>query len=242
MSLALATFAPGAVISAATLRGLVSSVETYINEGTLAADRGTLWMDANHVYRPDFFGAPDPHTTLVSGESYFRNRPIGDDARAYFAYQMGSVDIPVPGMGVSFTLPETLANATRQYRCFIRCSFAAYEYGGGDGVMDNYTNESAKFRLMINGSAVPQVVRRIFKGSRTNNQQETAFFPRQQHSIVSVQMGTTQTGATNPISVGLNNICLSCAPAVESLDADSKPNSKIIFVQQGNLTVRYWLR
>lgn len=241
MSTALATFASGASINAATLRGLAVAVETYINEQTLAADRGTNWLDANHVYRPDFYGAPDPHTTLVSGESYFRNRPIGDEARAYFSYYgYKSSYLPVPGMGVSFCLPETLNNATRQYRCNIRASWACYEFGGGDlGSMDDSTVLSANFALMINGTRMLQTVRPVYKGSRTGSVLDvTAFYVRKQHSVAFTVEGT----GTGALSVGLNHIALGCAPEPESLDADSNPNSKLIIVRQGNLMVRYWLR
>ena len=230
MSLALATFAPGAVIDATTVRGLLGQIETYVNEGTVAGDRGTGWITSNHVYRPDFYGAPNSHTTLVSGESYFRERPLDPARRAWWSYYLGENSTgnyyPVPGLNVTFQVPENI-DADGMHRVRVTASFYAYEFGGVDGGMDEDTYRGASFALIGDGSPLSGMAKPIYKGSSTSATQTYAFYPRKQISFV---RDFALNRGVHTLGVGVQ------------LVNNGGDQTKHVVVAQGNIIVRYWTR
>ncbi len=236
MPVVLATFAAGDPIDATVLRALQAQVETYLNEGLVAGDRASGWMRANHVYRPDFFGAPNPHTTLTTGESYHRTRGASDDDRAFFSWYAGNGPYPVPGLCATIQVPETLSQGSVYYRTVISGSFYVYEYGGDDidPAMDEMTYVSAYMQLRINESIVgtQDTYRRLFKGSLCSGATyKGAFYPRKQHSFVHGRAGS------GTIAPGVNNIAVTISPLTAAAN-----EWKFIIFQQGNLVVRYPLR
>lgn len=239
MSVSITTFASGAVIDATTIRTKISDIETYLNEGMIAADRGSAWLGANHVYRPDFFGAPDPHTTLTSGESYFRQRSIDDRDRAFTSYYVNTASwLPVPGLNITYQVPETLAQgASAQYRLMVFASFYVYEYGGNGGNynvaatggMDEDTWKAGAVSLSHDGTHAYGGFLNIYNGSVSGNYNAGTFYPRKQYTRCFAFAGS-------PVA-GTHNIGISVYNYVPGAD-----EWKHIIFQQGNFTLRYSLR
>lgn len=228
MSLTLGTFASGAVINATTIRERLSSIELYLNEQSLAADRGTAWLQSNHVYRPDFYGSPNPHTTLTSGESYFRQRSDSDQLRSWWSRYLGESAtgyFPVPGLTATVQIPENI-NANGGHRTRIFASFYAYEFGGVDGNMDETSPQGARFALTVDGTVVVNYDRPIYKGSSTSADEAYAFYPRKQVSIID-EYG---------LDAGIHHFGVAVSPNNQGT------NTKHVVVVQGNLIVRYWCR
>lgn len=234
MALTLTTFASGATIDATVLRSKLAQIEAYVNEGIIATDRDDAWMSANHLYRPDFFGGANPHTTLVSGESYFRERPLAEERRAFFSYFLGAGPYPVPGLNATIQIPEALNPASTRYRLLVAVSFYLYEYGGADAYLDEDTSRAASVDLLINGVAARSntMVRYIYKGSITSAGQAVAFFPRKQISMV---WGDTSAPVA---AVGVNHIGVAISP----INPGAPEYWKHLIFVQGNIVCRYFIR
>jgi hypothetical protein len=240
MSTALVVFAPGAIISATTLRTVIADVETYINEGIVAADRKTTpWLGPNHVYRPDFFGAPDPHTSLVSGESYFRLKSQDNEKRVFFSSNVNTSSwMQVPGLCATIQVPQSLRAGTWWYRLNLFASFYAYEYGGygvaGPVVSrcDESQNLAATFGLFSGGLAnagLQGTLRYLYKGSQTSVLNQGAWYTRKQMSMAYASVAVT---GSDTVDVG---VCVKCEPA------GALTTTKIIIVQQGGFLARYFV-
>lgn len=234
MPLSLTTFPAGSVISATVVRSRLATIESYVNEGIVAGDRGTNWMDANHVYRPDFFGSPDPHTTLVSGETYFRSRGQGDADRAFFSYWLNTdIFVPVPGIGATIQLPERLDQGAYDYRVSVFASFYVYEFGGIDAPMDEISYHAADFEIMVDGNNYAATKRTLYNGSQTSTNQTVAFYPRKQITIAQAWSATQpapMTPGVHSFGIGVRNY------------APGSGEWKHVIAQQGAFLVRYYLR
>lgn len=240
MPVSLTNFATGAVISASTLNTRLQEVELYINEQIAAGDRSANWLDSNHVYRPDFYGGSNPHTTLVTGESYFRERSIAAERRTFFSYYLGAGPYPVPGLNATIQVPEDIV--ANNYRLVVAASFYVYEFGGTGNSQDGYgMSEShgagvraATLDLLINGTPArsSHQVRHIYKGSRTSTLQIGAFYPRKQISMVWGDISAPT------VSVGCNDVGV----GVTLLTPPEDSRWKHIIFAQGNLVARYFLR
>jgi hypothetical protein len=238
MPVVLTTFAPGAIIDATVVRAKIQQVETYVNEQVAAGDRGSAWMTANHVYRPDFYGGPNPHTLLTSGESYFRERSTDAATQSWWSYYLGntssSVVLPVPGLNATIQIPEAIsANGGHRVRVF--ASFYAYEFGGvgtaggaGVGNMDESgTNTAMSFNMIVNGST-QSMPKSVYKGSQTSTLDQVAFYPRKQVSYI----------RDFALDTGIYNIGIGIIPFTPA----SADNTKHCIVAQGNLLLRYYCR
>ncbi len=236
MSLTLTTFASGAVIDATVLRAKLLATETYLNESILAADRGSQWLRPNHVYRPDFFGDPNPHSTFPTGESYFRQKSSGDRDRAFFSYYLGTGIYPIPGLSVPIQVPETLSQGTNRYRLVVRASLYAYDFGGidSDPACDEVSNLAAAIGLWIPNMSplIPSYLTHyVHKGSQTDITYSGAFYPRKQISFCACIVGN------GSFPVGVNNVALTVSPFVSATTV-----WKHLVVTGGNIMARYWLR
>ncbi len=233
-------------ISATALQQYARDVELYCNESIASTDRGSAWCTANHVYRPDFYGAPDPHTTLVSGETYFRSTGISAADRVFFSYYLGDGPFPVPGLQVPIQLPESLQQGSVYYRMVVTYSFYCYEYGGSDdevlGVLQSGLNEdnnhAATFHLGV--GALPTAIRdnttrELYKGSLTEDLELAAYYPRKQHSGV-----WAFAGDVSGIGVGMNSVGIYVRPRTPATTSPSL--WKHIVIAQGSIIVRYKLR
>lgn len=235
MSLSLTTFSSGAVIDASTLRARLLSIETYLNEEIAAADRGTGWCGANRLYRPDFFGAPNPHTTMPSGESYYRRRTGDARERIFFSYYVNTGGwLPVPGMSIPIQVPELLDMSGTDYRLMVFCSFYVYEMGGGGALttLDDDTTTAASVALSLDGStggSVNITVRNIFQGADAGSANVIPAFTRKQHSMSYAWVGSA-------IDRGLHNVGV-----IVRTNNNTDATKHIIF-QQGTMTARYFVR
>lgn len=241
MPVVLTTIPSGAQLDAPTLRNLVLQVEQYVNEAIAAGDRGSAWLESNHVYRPDFYGAPDARTTLVSGEHVFRSRGLGDDERAFFSAFLGAGPFPVPGLNMTVEIPETLNAGSVYYRAIYTTSFYAYEWGGSDGNMDESTanNQACTFKVAVNGATQDSFASLpLWKGSQTETRNNVAFYPRKQFSAV-----WASAGLGSDLRVGVNDVGV--VVDVEPVRYSGAPGPVIckhIIVQQGNAVFRHWIR
>jgi hypothetical protein len=238
MPVTLTTFASGAVINATTLRERLQQAETYVNEEIEQSDRAEGWMEANHLYRPDFYGGANPHTTLVTGESYWRTRPLAEERRAFFAaYYGGTGPYRVPGLGATIQIPEALNPSGTRYRLVVCASFYAYEFGGSDAELSEVgAVRSATFNFMINGvmARTNSCQRDIFKGSKTLTEQAVPFYPRKQISMV---YGDTSAPVAQ---VGCNNIGVTVNPVGGGGSIGTVV--KHIIIVQGSMIARYFIR
>lgn len=234
MSLTLTTFASGAVIDATVLRARQASIEAYLNEGTIAADRGTGWLGANHVYRPDFYGSPNPRTTLTSGESYFRNRDADVANRVFYSWYLGNTDawFYVPGLTIPVQIPESLIAGSVYYRLVVQASYYVYEYGGdGSGTE---ASRSALTGLLLDGTLAGATVRPLYSGSSMTagaGAFRTFTYARKQHSFCTAYVGG------GLIAPGVHHVGVGV-----KIDTPSTNDSKFVIFQQGNITARYYIR
>ncbi len=232
MPLTLTTFAANAVISAPLIRDRLSKIQRYIDEEVVATDRGTAWMNANHVFRPDpTFG----HTTLVSGESYFATRGQTDAERSFFSYQLNTGSfISVPGMSVPLEIVESFAQGTYRYRLQIFASFYAYEFGGADvaSIMNEDTDKAATFALGIDATTFGQTNRDVYKGSDTSASQLVATYPRKQITMFWAENDTTY------LAPGVHH----AGVRVGNYVPGGGQSWKHVVLRQGSLVARYFDR
>lgn len=239
MPLTITTIPANATVNAATLRSKLMEIQHYVNGEIEASDRGTAWCTANHIYRPDFYGSPDPHTTMVSGENYFRTRGVDPDDRTFFSFYMGTGPYLVPGLAATIQVPEDLEQGSVYYRLNVFASFNVYEFGGNDGAMDESTNLAATIHLgtSTNPTAIrDRTLRPVYKGSQTYVNDYVCIYPRKQHSIQWAFAGNVN-GLTTP---GVQSLGLWVKPFIPG--ALSPPSWKHIIFQQANLIARYRIR
>ena len=237
MPLSLTTFASGAVIDATVLRARIAAIEDYVNEGSVAGDRAAGWVTPTHIYRPDFFGAPNPHSRFSTGESIFRTKTADDRFRYMTSYVADSGSwLPVPGLQGSFALTETLSAGTTYYRLVVHASFYVYELGGGTYTaypLDEESRNAADVALSLNGTAFGSSRQNIYSSSlMSSGQFFSAYYPRKQVGMIHGWAGNVDS-----LAVGVNHfgvVVQNNVPAAEGW--------KHIIFQQGNLLARYWLR
>lgn len=191
MGLTLTTVSNGTAITASAIRGYVTTVEKYLNEEIAAADLKTsaAWVTATQVFRPEFMGSPYPHTELVTGETHYRYTNA-DPARRAIHHDVINADqfVAVPGLQVTYQVPETLTGSAPAFIATILTSFYTYEYGGAGSRTEGA--RCADFRLAVNGTTVASTERRLYTASRCTSDFEEAgaFLARKQHSMLYFQI------------------------------------------------------
>ena len=238
MSTSLTLITANANINATVLQTLVDEVRLYVNEGVAAADLGAFFIKPNHIYRPDFFGGTNPHTTLTSGEVYFRNRDDDVARAAYYSHYLGdasgSAFFPIPGMNATIQVPEDI-NTNGGHRVRLQASLYAYEYGGNDDVTNAGMAESsatgtasaARIQVMVDG-AIVGAPKYIYKGSIDGTSQYRAYYPRKQ---VTASWSVALNEGVHTLGIGINPT----TPTTAGL-------TKHCIVLQGGLNVPYWCR
>jgi len=234
MSTSLTLITANSNINATVLRTLVDEVRLYVNEQVAAADLGAFFIKPNHIYRPDFFGGTNPHTTLTSGEVYFRNRDDDVARAAYYSHYLGEGYFPIPGMNATIQIPEDI-NTNGGHRVRLHASLYAYEYGGNDGLLNAGMPEdvipgqpnAALFKVMVNGVAVGGG-KPLYKGSIDGTEQYRAYYPRKQ---VSALWSVALNEGVHTLGIGINPQ----APTTDGI-------TKHCIVLQGGLNVPYWCR
>tara|TARA_R100001594_G_scaffold59851_2_gene93861 strand:+ start:127 stop:1146 length:1020 start_codon:yes stop_codon:yes gene_type:complete len=118
------------------------------------------WVDSEHIFKPEFYGSPDPRMTSVSGSTHFRETNSDLSKSALFLNELtGSTWAPVPGLCSRIKL-------NFESMVYISASFYAYEIGGiattaTRALLDESSQTpraghlgaiAAKFQLSINGN------------------------------------------------------------------------------------------
>lgn len=241
MSLSLTTVVDGTTITAAAIDGYVSTIETYLNEGIASGDLlATPWVESTHIFKPEFFGAPDKRAELVSGNAHYRVQGDSMYTAAAFHHDLIKNGIAyVPGLQVSFKCP---ANSVVR----VLCSFAAFEWGGIGTVNEgpaalSPAPRAALFKLHLDGSSVPfgSTTNRVLYESGMSDpavptQEEScvvgALVARKQHSIAEYV----------PVaSAGVHTIGVSLAIPVPVLTGISY-DQRHVFVLQRSIVVDYF--
>ena len=178
-------------LKASHVTDLDSSIRRFVNYGIGADEirdpapydldtRNTYsehgWVDSQHIFKPEFYGSPDPRMTAVSGATHFRETNSNLSEHALFNYELtGSTYAPVPGLCARIKLKHDST-------VYINASFYAYEIGGiartpswqialnkRDGSPSDVTphegylgRAAADFVLHINGNFKSGTKRRLF--------------------------------------------------------------------------------
>ena len=104
------TFVAGTVVSDAEIKTRLQNFEEWVNGGILATDtQGSAWVKSQHIYGPDFYGAPTPRAVLTTGDTHWRLSPQ-DPTRAAVLHEemVGTIEtgdgfnwIPVEGLNLA---------------------------------------------------------------------------------------------------------------------------------------------
>lgn len=231
MPLTIGAFGAGTVISATTVRTKLAAVETYVNEQIANGDKSAAWVVPNHIFGSSFRGGSNPHSTLTSGESYYRQRTNDASDRSWWSSYLGQPATGwyrIPGLNATIQVPEDVsANGGHRVRVF--GSVYAYEFGGVDGVMEEEGATCGAMSIgMLDslGQAVSDIT--VCKGSSTSVNQAYAFYPRKQVSFLYDQA----------VDEGIYTFGLAISPFTP-LSADLTKHCVIV---QGNIIARYYCR
>lgn len=242
MPLSLTLVNTGDPVDASVLMTRVRSIQRYVNETNVANDRASQWCTSHHIYRPDFYGAPNPRTVFTCGCTWFRQVGASVADQWITSFHLGEGPFPVPGLFASMHFPESLAQGTVHYRLNVWASFYTYEYGGTDVDVDENSYQAATFHLGAWAApAAPSDIRdetqrRLYKGCQTSTYNQQAFFARKQHSMFYAFAGNTKDVSTP----GVVHAGVWCKPIRPATPAN--PEWKHIFVLQRNFVARGRLR
>ena len=160
MGLAMPLFGAGDVVSATDIVDRVEDVEDFLNGGVVAADlQASEWVQSHHIYKPEFYGSPDPRAVAVSARTHWRER--GHDCYDWSVHHSTSANaayVTVNGLGATVHVPK-MGGGTD---CFatVLVSFYTYEWGGL-AVTDEATLV-ATFDLFVNGTKQTGTMRTLF--------------------------------------------------------------------------------
>ena len=126
MALSFTNFVTGDSVSSSEIKSQLDSIEDFVNEDITSSDLTTSngWLTRALIYKPEFYGSPNPRMLAVTGDIYHRKSPAGHADQANFHAMYNTAANPVPGLAVTFKVPRdnTLVS--------VYCSFHAYESGG----------------------------------------------------------------------------------------------------------------
>lgn len=150
--------------SASDLHDKIDTLEDFVNYGidTSYEIQGPgnpistePWVETNHIWAPDFYGAPAPRTELVSSQVHYRrtlNDIINEGAHFSAAHSAKSWQY-IPGLTASVKL-------MRDCIVDVTASWFAFEYGGITGVETTFEKkEACKFRLAVNDTGYSSTTR-----------------------------------------------------------------------------------
>tara|TARA_R100001082_G_C4357484_1_gene157610 strand:+ start:623 stop:1636 length:1014 start_codon:yes stop_codon:yes gene_type:complete len=165
-------------LEASHITDLGTSIRRFVNQG-IGSDEtrepapydldvrntynSTGWVDSEKIFKPEFYGSPDPRMNAVSGCTHFRETNSDLSNNAVFSNQItGTTYTPVPGLCSRIKLAYDAM-------VYINASFYAYEIGGiaqaaSRAIMShssevtetltagNLGSIAARFALSINGN------------------------------------------------------------------------------------------
>lgn len=174
MPLVLTTVTNGTVIDATAVQGYIDQIEYYLNEGIDNADLdGAPWVDSVHVFKPEFYGAPNPRAVLTSGMTQYYSKTDSLYTAAAYHYNLGRDGaLAIPGLQATLKIPQD------NVRAKVLASFAAYEWGGSqtanEGAALAPTHVVANFHLYQDGVQLAHTGRRIYRSGATPGTLETS--------------------------------------------------------------------
>jgi len=170
--------------SASDLHDKIDTLEDFVNYGidTSYEIQGPgnpistdPWVETNHIWAPDFYGAPAPRTELVSSQVHYRrtlNDIINEGAHFSAAHSAKSWQY-IPGLTASVKL-------MRDCIVDVTASWFAFEYGGITSVETHFEKkEACKFRFAVNGVGYTSTTRYLRTSCGLNSQ-----ITRKQFSVV----------------------------------------------------------
>ena len=227
MPISLTDFNNGDTVSASDVEQRIRSMENFLNGGTSQGDFGTSWIHTDLIVRPEFYGSPAPRAQMVSADSHYRHTMGSIENAVIFYEDLSDEYLPVPGLGVSFHLPEA-ANI------YVMCCFRTFEVGayGKDRSPTTELEEklAAYFRLFVNDSGIGSTERTVYAntdgtGSSSANA-GTNDLARKNHSMLYHH--------TSTLSAGTHNVCVKM-----KINGDTNSTRKFgrIFVTRRNIIV-----
>ena len=167
MPLVLTTVTNGTVIDATAVQGYIDQIEYYLNEGIDNGDLdGAPWVDSVHVFKPEFYGAPNPRTVLTSGMTQYYAKGDSLYTSAAYHYKLGRDGwLAIPGLQATLKIPQD------DVRVKVLASFAAYEWGGSQTANEGGalapTHLVASFHIYQNEVRLSHTGRRIYRSGET---------------------------------------------------------------------------
>ena len=116
MPLSLTNFTSGSLITSSDVIDRIASVEDFVNGGTDVNDFTTSWISTDLIVRPEFYSFPAPRMHGVSADVHHRHKPGNIEDSVVFFEDLSDQFIPVPGLAVTFHLPESA-------RIYVMCNF-----------------------------------------------------------------------------------------------------------------------
>lgn len=100
-------FVNGAVISASDVKSRLQEAEDWVNGGIIVGDTShTGWVSNDHIYGPDFYGAPAPRAEFTTGQTHWRISPDDRTRAEVFHEEMRGAFVPVEGLNATIKLQE----------------------------------------------------------------------------------------------------------------------------------------
>jgi hypothetical protein len=181
MGLGMPLFSAGTAVEATDIVSRVEDVEDFLNGGVVTADlqSSPAWVQHQHIYKPEFYGAPDSHVVAVSARTHWRQR--GHDQYDWSVHHTSSANasfVSINGLAATVYVPNVGGAAN----CFatILASFYAYEWGGFATADESIL--VATFSLFVNGAEQTGTARTLF--SNANAMSPSTVRSRKQHGII----------------------------------------------------------
>lgn len=237
MALTLTTVADGDTINVVAMKAAIQSIEHFVNEEITATQLQTSapWMDSLMVVKPSFDGGPNSGRSAsfegVSADIHYYAMGDADYGRSIHHSVVSATaahQVPVAGMGRTFSVPEVITSGTVPRVVTVLASWYAYEFGG-DGRVDENTDQCAGFFLFVNGQSVTSSVRPLFTASYAEG--PGRLIARRQHSLYYPASITT---------AGVHSISLRVRPALMTTGNGSlagNDNWRHIFVSNRQMHV-----
>jgi len=136
MAIANSAFVDGNVISASDVKTRLQNAEDWVNGGIIDGDTSeTGWVKNEHIYGPEFFGAPTPRAVFTTGQTHWRLTQDDKTTADVFHEEMRGAFVPVEGLNATIKL-ERASNVV------VMASWWAWETGNkNDGYLSGSFND-----------------------------------------------------------------------------------------------------
>ena len=105
MAIANSAFVDGNVITASDVKTRLQNAEDWVNGGIIDGDTSeTGWVKNEHIYGPEFFGAPTPRAVFTTGQTHWRLTQDDKATADVFHEEMRGAFEPVEGLNATIKL------------------------------------------------------------------------------------------------------------------------------------------